>query len=249
MAEDTLLQAEAPTTETETTETPAVETAPTEIARPEWLPKKFNDPADMAKAYNELEGKLGKGEEELRTKLMTEMETEAFAERPDTVGDYLLPETLDEAEAVDNELLSWWSNYSWENGLSQDEFAEGIAKYAEAVQGKQPDLEAVSKELGDNATARVEAVQLWMNKFFPDPAMQEAVSELGSSSAGIKALEYVIEQTKSITPNPTAQVAGQITQLDVESKMKDPRYWQQGKRDNAFIQEVNNDWKRLHGSR
>ena len=245
MAEDTLLQAEAPTTET--TEQPTVEATTTEVARPEWLPEKFTDPAEMAKAYGELEGKLGKGQEELRNTMLQEMEEEAFAERPDTVGDYVLPDTLDEAEAVDNELLNWWSNYSWENGLSQDEFAEGIAKYAEAVQGTQPDLEAVSKELGDNATARVEAVQLWMNKFFPDTAMQEAVAELGSSSAGIKALEHIIEQTKSTSPNPTAQVAGQITQLDVESKMKDPRYWQQGKRDNAFIQEVNNDWKRLHG--
>ena len=245
MAEDTLLQAEAPTTEA--TEQPTVEATTTEVARPEWLPEKFTDPAEMAKAYGELEGKLGKGQEELRNTMLQEMEEEAFAERPDTVGDYVLPDTLDEAEAVDNELLNWWSNYSWENGLSQDEFAEGIAKYAEAVQGTQPDLEAVSKELGDNATARVEAVQLWMNKFFPDTAMQEAVAELGSSSAGIKALEHIIEQTKSTSPNPTAQVAGQITQLDVESKMKDPRYWQQGKRDNAFIQEVNNDWKRLHG--
>ena len=88
MAEDTLLQAEAPATET--TETPAVETAPTEISRPEWLPEKFNDPADMAKAYSELEGKLGKGEEDIRTKLMEEMETEAFAERPASVGDLSL---------------------------------------------------------------------------------------------------------------------------------------------------------------
>ena len=155
--EETLLQpqAEAPveaTTETQV-ETPAVE-------RPEWLPEKFNDPADMAKAYSELEGKLGKGEEELRTKLMSEMETEAFAERPATVGEYVLPETVDETEAVDNELLDWWSNYSWNNGLSQDEFAEGIAKYADAVAGKQPDLEAVRKDLGDNANMRVEAVQL-----------------------------------------------------------------------------------------
>ena len=116
---------------------------------------------------------------------MEEMETEAFAERPASVGEYVLPESIDEAEAVDNELLNWWSNYSWENGLSQTEFAEGIEKYTNAIGGQQVDLESVSKELGDNATARVEAVQLWMNKFFPDPAMQEAVATLGSTSAGI----------------------------------------------------------------
>ena len=138
--EETLLQTQSEAPAEATAETPAVETAPTEVARPEWLPEKFSDPADMAKAYGELEGKLGKGEEELRTKLMEEMETEAFAERPASVGEYVLPESIDEAEAVDNELLNWWSNYSWENGLSQTEFAEGIEKYANAVGGQQVDL-------------------------------------------------------------------------------------------------------------
>ncbi len=168
MEEQVEQQSEAPVTET-----------PVAEARPEWLPEKFADPADMAKAYGELESKLGKGEEELRTKLMSEMETEAFADRPASVGEYVLPEVLDEGEAVDNQLLDWWSNYSWENGLSQEEFAEGIQKYADAVMVQQPDLESVKKDLGDNAGARVEAVQLWMNKFFPDQKMQEAVAELG----------------------------------------------------------------------
>jgi len=33
-------------------------------SRPEWLPEKFKSPEDMAKAYGELEGKLGKSETE-----------------------------------------------------------------------------------------------------------------------------------------------------------------------------------------
>tara|TARA_R110002124_G_scaffold129961_1_gene291712 strand:- start:416 stop:1141 length:726 start_codon:yes stop_codon:yes gene_type:complete len=240
--EETLLQ-------TQTEETSAPEATEAVVDRPEWLPEKFKDPADMAKAYSELEGKLGKGEEELRGTITKEMEEKAFADRPPSVGEYILPETIDEADAVDNELLDWWSNYSFDNGLSQDEFAEGIEKYANALGGQQPDLESVQKELGDNATIRVEAVQLWMNKFFPDPAMQEAVAQLGSSTAGIKALEHVIEQTKGSNVAPTGPVNLQMTQADVESKMKDPRYWQQGKRDTAFVQEVNSDWQRLHGGR
>ena len=240
--EETLLQ-------TQTEETSAPEATEAVVDRPQWLPEKFKDPADMAKAYSELEGKLGKGEEELRGTITKEMEEKAFADRPPSVGEYVLPETIDEADAVDNELLDWWSNYSFDNGLSQDEFAEGIEKYANALGGQQPDLESVQKELGDNATIRVEAVQLWMNKFFPDPAMQEAVAQLGSSTAGIKALEHVIEQTKGSNVAPTGPVNLQMTQADVESKMKDPRYWQQGKRDTAFVQEVNSDWQRLHGGR
>lgn len=37
---------------------------PQEGQRPEWLPEKFNDPAELAKAYQELESKLGKPPEE-----------------------------------------------------------------------------------------------------------------------------------------------------------------------------------------
>lgn len=215
--------------------------------RPEWLPEKFQTPEDLRKSYDELSSKLGKSEEDLRKTIMEEIETDAYSQRPASVGEYVLPEILDEEAAVDNELLDWWSNYSWENGLSQDEFAEGIEKYANAIMETQPDLDAVAKELGDNANERVEAVQLWMNKFFPDAAMQEAVATLGSSAAGIKALEHIIEQTKSGNISPQGNVAGQITKADVEAKMKDPRYWQQGKRDPAFVAEVNNEWKRLYG--
>jgi len=241
--EETLLQ-----TQTEETSAPEVtNTTEAVVDRPQWLPEKFKNAEDMATAYGELSTKLGKGEEELRGTITKEMEEKAFADRPATVGEYVLPETIDEADAVDNELLNWWSKYSWDNGLSQGEFAEGIEKYANALDGQQPDLQSVQKELGDNATVRVQAVQLWMNKFFPDTAMQEAVAQLGSSSAGIKALEHVIEQTKGSNVATTAPVNMQMTQADVEAKMKDPRYWQQGRRDTAFVQEVNSDWQRLHG--
>lgn len=42
-----------------TSEAPVVETTPTTQAKPEWLPEKFNSPEEMAKAYGELENKLG----------------------------------------------------------------------------------------------------------------------------------------------------------------------------------------------
>ena len=42
-----------------TSEAPVVETPTTAQAKPEWLPEKFNSPEEMAKAYGELENKLG----------------------------------------------------------------------------------------------------------------------------------------------------------------------------------------------
>ena len=230
-------QVEAPV-ETPVEETPQVE-------RPAWLNEKFNTGEDLQKSYDELASKIGKNKEDIKTEVLAELEQEAYANRPATAGDYVIPETLDEKEAGTNPLLKWWSEYSHENGLSQEEFDEGIGKWIEHTSLNQPNLEEVKKGLGDNAGARVEAVQLWMNKFFPDADMQDAVSELGSSIGGIKALEKVIEATKGTSLNTNTQVTGRMSQADIETKMKDPRYWQQGKRDEAYVQEVNNDWKRL----
>ena len=64
--------------------------------------------------------------------------------------------------------------------ITQDEFNEGINKWAEHTGSNQPDLEAVKKSLGDNANLRVEATQLFVQKFFPAD-LQDAVAELGLS--------------------------------------------------------------------
>lgn len=234
--------------QTQQTEAPveaAVEQPTQEVVRPEWLPEKFQTPEELAKSYGELSTKIGQKEDDIKAQVMKQLEEEAYSARPASAGEYVVPEILDAEEAGTNPLLKWWSDYSWENGLSQEEFDEGINKWAEHMSGNQPDLETVKAELGDNANARVEAIQLWMNKFFPDQDMQEAVAELGSSVGGIKALEKVIEATKGTSLNTNTVTTGQLSQADIEAKMKDPRYWQQGKRDEAFVQEVNNDWKRL----
>ena len=137
-----------------------------EPTRPEGLPEKFNTWEDMAKSYSEFQSWKGKKEEDIKANVLQELETEAYANRPASAGDYQIPEILDEGEAATNPLLKWWADYSWNNGLSQDEFNEGITKWAEHTGSNQPDLEQVKKDLGDNANARVEATQLFMQKFF-----------------------------------------------------------------------------------
>ena len=117
---------------TEATEAAPVEAAPaeeqrdfvvaedTQPERPEWLPEKYKSGEDLAKAYKELESKLGNKEEDIRNKLLEEIKAESFSERPESAGDYQLPESVDEELAVDNELLKWWSEHSFENGYSKD---------------------------------------------------------------------------------------------------------------------------------
>ena len=245
MSEEQVTPTESATeTPTENSVPPTTTESVAEPTRPEGLPEKFNTWEDMAKSYSEIESWKGKKEEDIKAGLLQELLSEAYSNRPATSGDYQLPEILDEGEAATNPLLKWWADYSWENGLSQDEFNEGITKWAEFTGSDQPDLEAVKKTLGDNANARVEAVQLFMNKFFPED-MQDAVAVLGTSAEGIKALELIQRSMQQTNVNPQASAPAKTTIEDLMAKMKDPRYYDPARRDRAFVQEVTDGFKRI----
>ena len=242
---------EEQTTPTESaTETPTEVSPPTtnesvaEPTRPTWLNEKFETGEDLQKSYDELASKLGKSREDVKSEVLQELETEAYANRPASAGDYQIPEILDEAEAATNPLLKWWADYSWDNGLSQEEFNEGIAKWAEHTGSNQPDLEQVKKDLGDNANARVEATQLFVNKFFPED-LRDAVAELGTSAEGIKALELIQRSMQQAQPNNQATAPAKQTIEDLMAKMRDPRYYDPARRDKAYVQEVTNGFKAL----
>jgi hypothetical protein len=212
---------------------------PVATPRPEGLPEKFNSWQDMAKSYSELESW-----KDIKNGLLQELETEAYSNRPASAGDYQIPEILDEAEAATNPLLKWWADYSWNNGLSQEEFDEGIAKWAEHT--PQPNLDEVRASLGDNANARVESAQLFMQKFFP-AEMQDAVAQLGTSKEGIMALELIQEKMKGINPQQEVVQPSQLTQGDIETAMRDPRYWDTKQRDMNYVREVEAKFKKLYG--
>ena len=232
------------------TETPTEVSPPTtnesvaEPTRPTWLNEKFETGEDLQKSYDELASKLGKSREDVKSEVLQELETEAYANRPASAGDYQIPEILDEAEAATNPLLKWWADYSWDNGLSQEEFNEGITKWAEHTGSNQPDLEQVKKDLGDNANARVEATQLFVNKFFPED-LRDAVAELGTSAEGIKALELIQRSMQQAQPNNQATAPAKQTIEDLMAKMRDPRYYDPARRDKAYVQEVTNGFKTL----
>jgi hypothetical protein len=226
--------------------TPSMETVADTNARPEWLPEKFQTPEDLAKSYGELSTKIGQKEEEIEKRLQEKLEEEAFSQRPASAGDYQIPEVLSEEEAATNPLLKEWAEYAWENGYSQEEFSHWVNKFAEYQDAQQPDLDQVKVDLGDNANQRIEAVQLFMNKFFPEE-MQDAVAELGSSAEGIKALEFIQKQMQSTTISNQATAPAGLTQQDIEARMRDPRYYDPARRDRAFIDQVNNDFQKLYG--
>ena len=245
MSEEQTTPTESATeTPTETSVPPTSVESVAEPTRPSWLNEKFETGEDLQKSYDELASKLGKSREDVKSEVLQELETEAYANRPASAGDYQIPEILDEGEAATNPLLKWWADYSWDNGLSQEEFNEGITKWAEHTGSNQPDLEQVKKDLGDNANSRVEAANLFVQKFFPDE-LKDAVAELGTSVEGIKALELIQRSMQQTSPNAQAQSPSKLTREDLMAKMRDPRYYDPARRDAAYVQEITDGFKRI----
>ena len=173
------------------------------------------------------------------------MEQEAYSNRPATAGDYVMPETVDEEIAVDNALFQWWTNHAYENGYSQDEFEDGIKQFNEALEMMQPDLEAETKALGDNADARIEAVSLWSQKFFPEE-YEDVILGIGQSAKGIEMMEFLMQNVKDASVSGDAGMSSRTTEDDLRTKMQDPRYWNPVKRDQAFVREVDEGFAQLY---
>ena len=211
--------------------------------RPEWLPEKYNTGEDLAKAYKELESKLGTKEEDIRSKIIEEIQTEAFSERPESSGDYQLPDIVNEEMAVDNELLKWWADHSYENGFSQEEFNKGIEMYAQAIGGQEPDLDAEAAKLGDNANDRIQAASMFANKFFPAEAIP-AVERMCESHEGILALEAVMEAMKDGSFTAETQPSAGQSEADLREMMNDPRYYKD--RDPHFVKQVTEGFQALY---
>lgn len=213
--------------------------------RPEWLPEKYKSPEDLAKAYKELETKLGTKEEDLRKKLQEELVAEAYKDRPASAGEYQLPDFVVEEEAVNNELLSWWADHAFENGYSQDEFAKGIEIYMKSMPAP-PDLAVEAKKLGDNSNQRIEAASAFAMKFFPEETLP-AIERLCESAEGIVALEVMMEAMKDGSFAQAANPASGLSAADLRDMMKDERYWNPSKRDNDFIKKVDAGFKKIYG--
>jgi hypothetical protein len=213
--------------------------------RPEWLPEKYKSPEELAKAYKELESKLGTKDEELRKKVVEELQAEAYKDRPPSAGEYKLPEFVDEESAISNDLLKWWADHSFENGFSQEEFEKGIEVYRNSMpQG--PDLEAEKVKLGDAAPQRIQAASMFAMKFFPKETLP-AIERLCESAEGIVALEVVMEAMKDGSFSQQGNPASGLTEADLKTMMKDDRYWNPTHRDPHFVKQVDDGFKKIYG--
>lgn len=217
------------------------EAAPDPLAA---LPEKFKSIDDLVESYSNLESKIGAKEETFREQFMKEMEEQAYANRPADVGDYVLPDSIDDEMATDNQLLQWWAKTAFENGYSQDEFAEGIEMYVNAINADVPDYDAEVAKLGDNANARTEAASLFANQFFPEE-MLGAVERMCETAEGIMVVEHIMEALKEGGPSNGAVEVSRETEADLRQMMLDPRYHDPARRDPTFVKQVDDGFKRV----
>lgn len=215
--------------------------------RPEWLPEKYKTGEDLAKAYKELESKLGSKDDEIRKSIIEEIQAEAFSERPETAGDYVLPDMIDQESGLDNELLLWWSEHSFENGFSQSEFEKGIEMYANAINANVPDLEAEAAKLGDNSSARIEAASLFANNMFSEDQLP-AIERLFESAEGVMVMETIMEKLKDSSISQSTSSVADNSESELRQMMQDPRYYDSTRRDPNFVKQVEDGFKRIYGS-
>ena len=225
--------------------------------RPEYIPEKFWNTEknevnmeEFGKSYTNLEKYVG-GKEELRDQIVDELQQEAIADRPEKCEGYelpKLPEGVTEELVNANPMTDWWRNFCYENAYDQEVFEDGVNKYVDIYVGNQVDIDAEKEKLGENADARLDAVNSWASTFFT-PEQYEAISgTLGQSVDGIEALEKMMNSSKQTISNAQnfTQPERPLTIEDVRSMMKDKRYFDPKERDESYVKKVDDAFARLY---
>jgi len=215
--------------------------------KPEFVQDKFWDAdrkevnlENLASSYNALEKKLGSRTEDLSKQVRQDLEQERLGKVPEEykVNVPELPENVDVSVSEDMEIVQWWKDTAKQNGLSQEQFDEGVKVFIDNAMATLPDVNAEMQKLGDNSKERVEAAELWSKKNL-SPESYNTFSSIASTAEGVKAIEEIMKMTKD-SPMPTTPTQVSVTPDlgDLKSMMNDPRYYDSNKRDDSYIKRV-----------
>ena len=195
---------------------------------------------NLASSYNALEKKLGSRTEDLSKQIRTDLEQERLGKTPEEYKVNLpeLPENVDVSVSDDMEIVQWWKDTAKKNGLSQDQFDEGVNAFVNNAMATLPDINGEMEKLGDNAKERIEAGELWSKKNL-SPESYNTFSSLAATADGVKVIEEIMKLTKD-SPIPTTPTQVSVTphEDDLKSMLQDPRYWDSSKRDPGYVKRV-----------
>jgi hypothetical protein len=221
--------------------------------RPENIPEKFWNAEtgevrtdELLKSNAHLEQFIGGKKEELRDQIIDELSDEADAEVPEEYALPALPEEITEEQVVENPLFDWWIDHCKENAYNQEMFEDGINKFINAQSHYAPDLNQEAQKLGENANARIDAVDAFAQSHFGADDYELLQSTLGQSAQGIEILERVMQMQNQNISNAPTEPANRLSIDDVRQMMKDPRYFDPKERDESYVKRVDDAFQRLY---
>lgn len=228
----------------------------TEVQIPEYIPEKFWDTErneikveELGASYKALEQKLGMRTEDLVKQVQEDYENQRKSSVPESY-EVRLPEVPEDVEITvdpEQELVKSWQQICRDNGLSQEVFDQGVAAFVNNEIAGLPNLQEEMAKLGDNARERIEAADLWSKKYLSTDSY-DVIANLASTAEGVKALEEIMSLSKSKPlPNTNTVVDVELDERDLQSMMKDPRYWKEGMKDPAYIAKVTNLYQKKYG--
>ena len=217
-----------------------------ETTEQELILGKFKSQEDLEKGYKDLEQFVGGKKEELKEQIIAELSQEAESEIPEQYELPALPEEITESQVVENPLFDWWMDHCEENAYNQEMFEAGINKFISAQQHYQPNLEEEQNKLGENANARIDAVDSFAQSHFGAEDYEYLQSTLGQSAQGIEILEKVMQMQNQNISNAPTEPANRLTLKDVQQMMKDPRYFDPKERDESYVAKVEDAFQRLY---
>ncbi len=204
------------------------EGVPGEGDRPEYLEKRYDSVEAQAKAYPELEKKLG-----------------AFTGAPETYKMDEISAREDFKFDAENPLLKNFMSFAKEKQMSQDAFENMLNMYADnAVQSAVPasqELEA----LGPNAKEQLTTLYNWANNNFT-PETAQSLINFGTSAENIRTLQKIKEATsESRIPDTKAskQHRAEINEKKLQNMVADERY----NTDPVYRDQVTEEFEKYYG--
>lgn len=227
-----------------------------EVQIPEYIPEKFWDTErneikveELGASYKALEQKLGMRTEDLVRQVQEDYENQRKSSVPESY-EVRLPEVPEDVEITvdpEQELVKSWQQICRDNGLSQEVFDQGVAAFVNNEIAGLPNLQEEMAKLGDNARERIEAADLWSKKYLSTDSY-DVIANLASTAEGVKALEEIMSLSRSKPlPNTNTVIDVELDERDLQSMMKDPRYWKEGMKDPAYIAKVTNLYQKKYG--
>jgi len=175
--------------------------------KPEWFKEsKYKTIADQAKAYAEVEKKLG-----------------GFTGSPEA---YEIPQLENGLElTAEDPGLQEFMQVAKEVNMSQDTFNRLTNLYAKNIQSTMPNLEAEYKKLGENADKKIEVVSNWAKTVLSDVEYTSFENSLVSAD-----MVNMLLKLKGSTIEPSIPGASAtppqpaISRAKISELMADPRY-------------------------